>query len=82
MAKPLLDIKTQCDPGCKYPTALRVAMDDGTVQTYLLQCQPEPVKFNMEEFMNHAMDAFDELFDCFEVVEPNGTRHKKYRRNR
>jgi hypothetical protein len=57
-------------------------MDDGTVQTYLLQCQPEPVKFNMAEFMNHAMDAFDELFDCFTVTEPDGTTHKKYRRNR
>lgn len=37
MANPLLSVHCQHEAFCKYPTALRVAMDDGTVQTYVLQ---------------------------------------------
>ena len=37
MARPLLKIHCITEGGCDYPVALRVAMDDGTVQTYALE---------------------------------------------
>lgn len=36
VAKPLLDIHCEYEPYCEYPSAIRVAMDDGTIQTYAL----------------------------------------------
>ena len=41
MAKPILDIHCIMDPGCKYPVAVRLLMDDKTVQTYNLECKHE-----------------------------------------
>lgn len=41
MANPLLSVHCQHEHYCKYPVALRVAMDDGTVQTYVLQNKTE-----------------------------------------
>ena len=37
MAKPLLDIHCITEPYCEYPVALKVTMDDGSVQTYELK---------------------------------------------
>lgn len=37
MVKPLLDINCQYEPGCDYPTTLRITMEDGTVQDYTLE---------------------------------------------
>ena len=37
MPKPLLNIHSKYEPFCEYPTVLRVAMDDGTIQTYVLE---------------------------------------------
>ena len=37
MAKPLLNIKGMTESFCEYPTVLKVPMDDGTVQTYVLE---------------------------------------------
>lgn len=37
MAKPLLDIHCIEEEFCEYPVALKVAMDDGTIQTYALE---------------------------------------------
>ena len=37
MAKPLLNIHGIEEPYCDYPVALKVAMDDGSVQTYVLE---------------------------------------------
>ena len=37
MAKPLLKVHCIEKCGCEYPVAIRVAMDDGTVQTYALE---------------------------------------------
>ena len=37
MAKPLLDIHCIEEPYCEYPVAVKVTMDDGTVQTYDLR---------------------------------------------
>jgi hypothetical protein len=39
MARPLLDVHCVNRPGCDYPVSLRVAMDDGTVQTYTLEAR-------------------------------------------
>ena len=61
MAKPLLDIKCITEESCKYPVAVRIAMDDGTVQTYDLKCEMHP---NFSE----AMDALDRMFDCIHVT--------------
>ncbi len=37
MAKPLLKIHCIEEAYCDYPVAVRIAMDDGTVQTYCLE---------------------------------------------
>ena len=37
MAKPLLDIHCVTEPYCDYPVAVKILMDDGTVQTYELK---------------------------------------------
>lgn len=80
MASPLLNIHCISEIGCKYPTVLKVAMDDGTVQEYVLNAKVQPpVRFDFQEMMNSTMEHMDSLFDCFEIVEPDGTRHKKYR---
>ena len=41
MAKPLLDINCITEPSCDYPVAVRILMDDGTVQTYGLENKME-----------------------------------------
>ena len=41
MAKPLLDIHCKNEAFCEYPTVLKVAMDDGTIQTYVLEKRTE-----------------------------------------
>lgn len=37
MARPLLKIHCIEKEGCDYPVAVKIAMDDGTVQTYALE---------------------------------------------
>ena len=37
VAKPLLDIVCITEPYCDYPVAVRLTMDDGSVQTYALE---------------------------------------------
>ena len=41
MAKPLLEIHCVREPYCEYPVAVKVTMDDGTVQTYELKNKME-----------------------------------------
>lgn len=37
VAKPLLNIHVaETEPYCDYPTAVKIPMDDGTIQTYVL----------------------------------------------
>jgi len=36
MARPLLDIHCITEESCDYPVAVKIAMDDGTIQTYTL----------------------------------------------
>ena len=63
--KPLLDIHCEYDPYCDYPTAIKVAMHDGTVQTYILQ--------NKTEYQfNKVMESLDSIV--------RGYPRRKYRR--
>lgn len=41
MAKPILDVCCIMEPGCEYPVAVRLWMDDNTAQTYNLDCKDE-----------------------------------------
>jgi len=41
MARPLLDIHCVTDEYCDYPVAVKIAMDDGTIQTYTLDCKSD-----------------------------------------
>ena len=41
MAKPILNVHCIMEPGCEYPVAVRLLMDDKTVQTYNLDCRHE-----------------------------------------
>ena len=72
LAKPLLDIVCITEESCKYPVALKVNMDDGSVQTYDLHCDVNP---NFQD----AMDALDRMFDCITIV---GYQHKPEEKNR
>ena len=74
LAKPLLDVHCITEEGCKYPVALKVTMDDGTVQTYDYHCDVQP---NFKE----AMDALDRMFNCititgYQYVPPEQRRRK------
>ena len=55
MAKPLLNILcTKEEPYCPYPIEMRITMDDGSIQTYVLQ--------NKTEFQfNTVMDCLDRM---------------------
>ena len=79
MAKPLLDINCITEDSCEYPIALKVAMDDGTIQTYNLHCDQHP---NFVE----AMDALGRMFDCIHVTGyqyvPREERRRKNRIHR
>lgn len=37
MARPLLDIFCITEEGCEYPVAVKITMDDGSIQTYNLE---------------------------------------------
>ena len=76
MANPLLDVNCIRKPGCEYPMQIRVAMDDGSVQTYNLEVK-QPIE---NPSFREAMDALDRMM---EIVE-NGfgcSKERKYRRN-
>lgn len=78
MANPLLDVHCIRKPLCEYPMQLKVAMDDGTVQTYNLQVE-QPIEHpNFRE----AMDALDRMFDCIDRGYGTGRVNRKNRRNR
>ena len=52
MAKPLLNIHGKAEDFCEYPTELKVAMDDGTVQTYVLENKTEYQFGNVMKCLN------------------------------
>ena len=55
MAKPLLDIHCVTRPGCKYPVALKVAMEDGTVQEYTLNCNSIPYFHRSQDILAESI---------------------------
>jgi len=71
MAKPLLDILcTQTEPYCPYPIEMKVTMDDGSIQTYVLQ--------NKTEFQFHAvMDSLDRMCG-YHPPQIKRRRHRKW----
>lgn len=76
MAKPLLDIKCITEESCKYPVAVRIAMDDGTVQTYDL-------KYDMHPNFADAMSSLDKMFNCVRVTGYQYvSRDQRKRKNR
>ena len=65
--KPLLDIHCQYDSYCEYPTVVKLTMDDGSVQTYILQ--------NKTEYQfNKVLENLDKMV--------TGYPKRKYRRRR
>ena len=54
MANPLLEIHCVNEPYCNYPTAVKIAMDDGTIQTYEL-------KNKMEYKFGEVLKALDKM---------------------
>ena len=77
MASPLLNVHCITEPSCKYPVALRVTMDDGTVQTYNLESKTE---FSFNRFMQETQESLDRLFACFTVgYKYKPPERKKYR---
>lgn len=67
MAKPILDINCITEPYCEYPVAVRLLMDDGTVQTYGLE--------NKMDF------HFQKVMECLHKMEV-GYKCKPRRKNR
>lgn len=68
LANPLLEIHCIREPYCEYPVAVRVTMDDGTIQTYEL-------KNKMEYKFGEVLKALDKLTVGYQY---NG-RHEKSR---
>ena len=66
--KPLLDIHCITEPFCQYPVAIKVAMEDGTIQTYEL-------KNKMEYKFGQVMTALAKM----EVGYEYRGRHEKSR---
>lgn len=42
MARPLLDIHCIEEPNCEYPAAVKLLMDDGSIQTYVFEGKEPP----------------------------------------
>ena len=74
MAKPLLKVYTVEEDYCEYPVAVKLAMDDGTVQTYALE--------NKTEYMfRQVMDSLDKMTVGYQY-KPNKPRRCKNRPHR
>ena len=67
MARPLLNICCVTEPYCVYPVAVRLTMDDGSVQTYTLENKTD-IQFKK------VMDSLDRM--------TVGYQYKPRRRNR
>ena len=56
LARPLLDIHCINRNGCKYPVAVKIAMDDGSVQTYSLDSMPSPNVIKATEILEQSIE--------------------------
>ena len=73
MAKPLLDILcTHTEPYCPYPIEMKVTMDDGSIQTYVLQ--------NKTEYMFNTVLAGLNNLERMCGYHPPQTKRRRHRR--
>ena len=73
MAKPLLNIYGKREPFCDYPTVLRIAMDDGTVQKYILE--------NRSEYQfNNVLKCINRMAVGYQYKEPVNKRKRRLKR--
>ena len=56
MARPLVDLFCIEMEGCKYPVAVRILMDDSTVQTYTLDSSVSPVVQKASDILKHSIN--------------------------
>ena len=59
MAKPLLKIHGETEPYCDYPTVLKVPMDDGTIQTYVLENKTTYQFGNVMKCLNRIKTGYE-----------------------
>lgn len=55
MARPLVDLFCIEREGCKYPVAVRILMDDSTVQTYTLDSSVSPVVQKASDILKESI---------------------------
>lgn len=56
MAKPILDIHCITVPGCKYPVAVKILMDDNTAQLYTLDSAMSPKVIKAKADFEHSLE--------------------------
>lgn len=56
MARPLVDLFCIEREGCKYPIAVRILMDDNTVQTYTLDNSVSPVVQKASDILKESIN--------------------------
>ena len=56
MARPLVDLFCIEREGCKYPVAVRILMDDSTVQTYTLDSSVSPVVQKASDILKESIN--------------------------
>ena len=57
MAKPLLNIHGKVETLCEYPTELKIPMDDGTIQTYVLANKTDIQFENMMHLIRRSING-------------------------
>lgn len=74
MAKPLLHIHCITEKYCDYPIAVKVAMDDGSVQTYVLE--------NRTQLMfNNVMDSLKKMEVGYQYKPRHGRMKNRIHRS-
>ena len=73
MAKPLLDIHCIEEQYCDYPVAVKIAMDDGTIQTYTLDHKVDMQLINLTDRLNR----FTEMTVGYMRKEPKGKKKRR-----
>ena len=68
LAKPLLKLHCVKEQYCEYPVAIKVAMDDGTVQTY--------------ELRNRTEYQFNHVMNCLKTMKVGYQYSGKHEKNR
>lgn len=70
MAKPLLNVVCIREPYCDYPVAVKLTMDDGTVQTYALE--------NKTDIMfQKVMDSLSRMMVGYRYQPEKRRRHRR-----